>query len=241
MPVTGEPPHSANSVYGNAVVGIIVTESETASYQSRVNLGFEASNVLSGNGGNGIAVVGSNDNVIAMNQIGTDVSGSNAVPNMQNGVVLTRAASGNVIGGTATANNDPTAGVFARPPLGNLISGNRINGVSIVAGATDNILAGNFIGTTASGNARSATPATVSPSRPPTATRCSARRSSRAPLSSTTCSPATVAMACGSPMPMTPPCRPTSWARPPTTLPPSPTAAAASSSAAPLQMPSWAA
>ncbi len=154
VPVTGEPGlTSANSVYGNAVVGIIVTESETASYQSRVNLGFEASNVLSGNGGNGIAVVGSNDNVIAMNQIGTDVSGSNAVPNMQNGVVLTRAASGNVIGGTATANNDPTAGVFARPPLGNLISGNRINGVSIVAGATDNILAGNFIGTTASGNA----------------------------------------------------------------------------------------
>jgi hypothetical protein len=43
--------------------------------------------------------------------------------------------------------------VGARPPLGNLVSANRGCGVRIDDGAGDNVLSGNFIGTTASGNA----------------------------------------------------------------------------------------
>ena len=58
-----------------------------------------------------------------------------------------------MIGGEATGGNDPTDGVFVRPPQGNLISGNNANGVLITGGATQNQLSGNFIGTTASGNA----------------------------------------------------------------------------------------
>jgi hypothetical protein len=151
-PVTGERGVAAESVYGNAVVGITITDSGVASYQAEVNLGFQLSNVISGNAGNGIALIGSHENTIAMNQIGTDVSGTVALPNAANGVLLTRGASGNILGGSATNGNDPTAGVFVRPPQGNLISSNTANGVAIQGGASFNTLSGNFIGTTASGN-----------------------------------------------------------------------------------------
>lgn len=149
--VSGLP--SANSVYGNAVVGIVLGESGSASYQAQVNVGFQLSNVISGNRGHGVAIAGGSDNVVAMNLIGTAASGQASVPNRGNGVLLTSGASGNLIGGFASAGNDPTAGVFARPPQGNLISGNGANGVLITGGATGTTLAGNFVGTTGSGNA----------------------------------------------------------------------------------------
>jgi len=153
VPVTGEAGQaSANSVYGNAVVGVIVGGSGEASYQAEVNVAFQLSNVISGNAGNGVTVIGSHANVISMNQIGTDVSGTVALPNAANGVLLTRGASGNLLGGAATGGNNPTAGVFVRPPQGNLISSNAGNGVAIQGGARNNTLSGNFVGTTASGN-----------------------------------------------------------------------------------------
>jgi parallel beta-helix repeat protein len=144
---------SANSVYGNAVVGIVLGESGSASYQAEVNVGFQLSNVISGNRGNGVAIAGGADNVVAMNLIGTAFSGQAAIPNRGNGVLVTNRASGNLIGGQATGGNDPTGGVFVRPPQGNLISGNGGNGLLLTGGATSNTLAGNFVGTTASGNA----------------------------------------------------------------------------------------
>ena len=153
VPVTGDPGvATANSVYGNAVVGVTITSAGVSSYQAEVNVGFQLSNVISGNAGNGISLIGSHQNVIAMNQIGTDVSGTVALPNAGNGVLLTRGASGNMIGGSATGGNDPTANVFVRPPQGNLISSNTANGVAIQGSASFNTLSGNFIGTTASGN-----------------------------------------------------------------------------------------
>lgn len=149
--VSGLP--SANSVYGNAVVGIVLGDSGSASYQAQVNVGFQPSNVISGNGGNGVVITGGSDNVVAMNLVGTALSGQTAIPNRGNGVLLTNGSSGNLIGGYATGGNDPTGGVFARPPQGNLISGNGGNGVLITGNATSNTLAGNFVGTTGSGNA----------------------------------------------------------------------------------------
>ena len=148
--VSGLP--SANSVYGNAVVGIVMGGSGSAAYQAEVNVGFQLSNVISGNRGHGVAIAGGADNVLAMNLIGTDVSGQAAVPNRGNGVLVTGRASGNLIGGFASGGNDPTGGVFVRPPQGNLISGNRANGVLITGGATGNTLSGNFVGTKGSGN-----------------------------------------------------------------------------------------
>ncbi len=143
---------SANSVTGNQVVGIVIGTTGTISYQATVNTGFQLSNVISGNGGNGIGIYGANDNQIAMNFIGTDASGTVALGNRGNGILVTNGAARNVIGGQATGGNDPTANVFVRPPQGNLISGNRGDGVLITNGATQTLLSGNFVGTTASGD-----------------------------------------------------------------------------------------
>ena len=154
--VSGLP--SANSVYGNAVVGIVLGESGSASYQAQVNVGFQLSNVVSGNRGNGVAIAGGADNVVAMNLIGTDFSGQAAVPNRANGILVTNRASSNLIGGQATGGNAPVSysgstPVFVRPPQGNLVSGNRGNGILLTGNATGTTLSGNFVGTTPSGTA----------------------------------------------------------------------------------------
>jgi parallel beta-helix repeat protein len=143
---------SANSVAGNQVVGIVVSGAGTFSYQATVNTGFQLSNVISGNGGNGIGIYGSTDNRIEMNFIGTDSSGTVRRGNAKNGILVTGGAARNLIGGQSTGGNDPTGNVFVRPPQGNLISGNAANGVLINGGATQTVLSGNFVGTSASGN-----------------------------------------------------------------------------------------
>jgi hypothetical protein len=143
---------SSNSIYGNQVVGISFGQTGAVSYQATVNTAFQLSNVISGNRGNGIGIYGGGDNLIAMNDIGTDASGNVALGNAKNGILVTNRATGNVIGGQATGGNNPTANVFVRPPMGNLISGNGANGVLINNGATGTLLSGNFVGTTASGN-----------------------------------------------------------------------------------------
>ena len=115
---------------------------------------FALSNVISGNRGNGITILG-DDNIVQANYIGTSSSGVSALANCGNGVQITAGASGNTIGGTASGGNNPTAdpAVIVRPPQGNLISGNRGNGVLIDDGATGNTLSGNFIGTNPTGDA----------------------------------------------------------------------------------------
>ncbi len=139
---------SNDSVYGNQVVGVVIGGGTLVPYQATVGL----SNVISANGGNGVGLYGANDNQIAMNYIGTDATGTLDRGNAGNGILVTAAAMRNLIGGEATGGNDPTGGVFVRPPQGNLISGNNANGVLIAAAATQNQLSGNFIGTDASGN-----------------------------------------------------------------------------------------
>ena len=143
---------SSNSVYGNQVVGVVFG-STVFSYQATVNISFQLSNVISGNGNNGITLHKSHDNRIAMNYIGTDAAGTLDLGNAGNGILVTKKSADNLIGGEATGGNDPTGDVFVRPPQGNLISGNGANGVLINSKSTGNQLSGNFIGTAASGNA----------------------------------------------------------------------------------------
>ena len=121
-------------------------------------------NVISGNRGSGIVLVGSSANTMVDNRIGTNAAGTSAIPNRGDGIRLTRKSRGNEIGGTAFVDtatgkaNNPTGTkgtvtpVFVVPPLGNLISGNRGTGVTMETGALDNTLNGNFIGTTANGD-----------------------------------------------------------------------------------------
>jgi hypothetical protein len=145
---------SSNSVYGNQVVGVVFSSS-VFPFQATVNVGFQLSNVIGGNGANGVELNAANNNQVAMNEIGTDVTGTIDLGNSQNGILITNGSANNMIGGSATGGNNPraTPPVFVRPPQGNLISGNNANGVLITGGATLNTLSGNYIGTTAAGSA----------------------------------------------------------------------------------------
>jgi CSLREA domain-containing protein len=93
-----------------------------------------AGNVISGNGIDGIVIDNSSSNTVEQNLIGTDVSGTAKVPNVQHGIQILNGASSNVIGGTV-ANT------------ANVISGNGLNGVDILqAGTNGNHVSGNTIG-----------------------------------------------------------------------------------------------
>ena len=102
-----------------------------------------AGNVLSGNTTYGIYIFGPdvNSNYVRGNLIGTDVAGTNALPNGGWGIGIWNYANNNIIGGT-------TAG--AR----NVISGNTGYGYGIAIGtANSNVVEGNYIGTDISGKA----------------------------------------------------------------------------------------
>lgn len=96
-------------------------------------------NTISGNGVDGVRIDagGATGNAVFGNRIGTNTSGTAAIANGFNGVVIT-AASNNRIGGT-------TAGEL------NVISGNVKNGIGIAGGASGNVIERNYIGLAADG------------------------------------------------------------------------------------------
>lgn len=101
-----------------------------------------AGNVISGNDGDGVWILGSGStgNLVQGNYIGTDVTGTLDLGNTFNGTRIQDAPT-NTIGGTVSG---------AR----NIISGNDENGSSIIgASATGNLVQGNFIGTDVNGTA----------------------------------------------------------------------------------------
>ena len=130
---------------GNLDFGVRLQQSE-----SNLIGGTEAShrNLISGNHGRGVMLEdGSNDNRVFGNFIGTDLSGTQAVPNGSVGVEvaaghsLARPSSRNLVGDIAA--------VPGAPP-GNVISGNESGGVAIKKGE-ENWIRGNIIGANAPG------------------------------------------------------------------------------------------
>jgi hypothetical protein len=102
-----------------------------------------AGNVISGNSGAGIEIVGSGavGNSVQGNLIGTDTTGNNAIPNLNDGILIDSGAIGNTVGGTNSGQ-------------GNVISGNFGDGVVIGGGAGPaNSVQGNLIGLNAAGTA----------------------------------------------------------------------------------------
>ena len=157
----------AGKAYGNRGNGLYVAP---ISFRNHIGLNPSGAsgvvaNVISGNGRSGVVLDEADRNTIEANRIGTNAAGSAAIPNRRDGLRIVRGSDGNEIGGTVFTDsatgqvNDPTGDkgtqtpVFVVPPLGNLISGNRGAGVFIGAGSARNKLNGNFIGTTADGNA----------------------------------------------------------------------------------------
>jgi hypothetical protein len=147
---------------GNKENGILISSKSKGNKigSNSNNVSGYASNVISGNGQNGIQIDCSSKNVIVSNFIGTDPTGLNAIPNTLNGILI-KGSKNNTIGGTVYTNSDnvtnnPTGSkgtvpiVYIFPPLGNLISGNSQNGV-MVDSSSKNLFNGNFIGTDVSG------------------------------------------------------------------------------------------
>jgi hypothetical protein len=157
--VGGTAPGASNLISGNSDTGILITGRDvhiegnrigtnatgTAALGNRIGvfIGFTsvnaliggtatgAGNLISGNGGGiGVAAAGA---TIQGNRIGTDATGTRAVPN---GTGVYTSGPNNTIGGTAAG-------------AGNLISGNSIDGIQL--GSAGNVVQGNWIGTDVTG------------------------------------------------------------------------------------------
>ena len=150
---------SGNTVQGNKigtdVTGTQSLESGILGNGININGGTDnliggtvagAGNLISGNGLSGVVIQssgggGGTANVVEGNKIGTDVTGTLALPNVENGVVLINVADDNTIGGTVSG-------------AGNLISGNGSAGIFVGLGnlvATGTVIEGNKIGTDVKG------------------------------------------------------------------------------------------
>jgi uncharacterized repeat protein (TIGR01451 family) len=94
-------------------------------------------NLIAGNGNNGVEL-DSDNSLVAGNLIGTDITGTIAIPNTSDGVKI-GSVIGDTIGGTSAG---------AR----NIISGNKSHGIFIFTiGSSDHLIQGNYIGVDVSG------------------------------------------------------------------------------------------
>ncbi len=128
---------SSGTALGNGADGVRV---ENANGTTVGGLVLGAQNVISGNTGNGVSVIGQFVTIesIVGDRIGTNEAGTSAIPNSLDGILISQ-ASGVTVGGTTAA-----ASV--------LISGNFANGVEITNGASGNLIAGDTIGLNLAGS-----------------------------------------------------------------------------------------
>ncbi len=96
-------------------------------------------NLIAANTDTGLYLLNGSNNVVQGNLIGTTITGTNRLGNLNNGIVLYNDP-GNLIGGATTA---------AR----NIVSANGTSGIYLFgSGATANLIQGNYIGTDATGS-----------------------------------------------------------------------------------------
>lgn len=121
------------------VVGIVLVSETHENIIGDIVASALPSNVISGNEA-GIQIYDSDSNQISSNYIGTTKAGTAALANTGNGIEFLGDSSDNLIGVDSSGKSS-----------GNVISGNQGRGISIRG--DDNIVAGNFIGTTNTGMA----------------------------------------------------------------------------------------
>jgi CSLREA domain-containing protein len=120
---------------GNGGVGIRLHNSITNTIGGTT---AAARNVISGNGDCGILIDDSSNNVIEGNYIGTNAAGDNEIANAGQGIRMYGKSQTNKIG-------DSVAGA------GNVISGNKLEGISMEGNTSGTLVLRNFIGTKANG------------------------------------------------------------------------------------------
>ena len=133
---------AGTAALGNAADGVALLNGATSNAIGLPGKG----NLISGNGHSGIDITSTPGgttatgfNSLAGNKIGTNLAGTAAIPNAQDGVVVTSGSVGNAIGTTAAGG-------------GNLISGNGTWGVFITgAGTALNVVQNDLIGTDVTG------------------------------------------------------------------------------------------
>ncbi len=101
-------------------------------------------NVISGNDLDGVYLNVAYDTIVAGNFVGTNADGTTAIGNGGVGVQIRR-GSGNRIG---TDGSDDAFNASER----NIVSGNATIGIEVRDGGTDNVIAGNYIGTDVTGH-----------------------------------------------------------------------------------------
>ncbi len=123
---------------GNAENGVQI---DSGASDNTIGGAYPAGNIISGNDGAGVLITGSttSNNVVADNQIGTDGSGTVALPNGTWGVLIDQAPD-NLVGGTTAATR-------------NVVSGNDQGGIAIYGGlAVGDVVEGNYIGVDETGS-----------------------------------------------------------------------------------------
>jgi parallel beta-helix repeat protein len=126
---------SGGGALANQDSGVYVSDGATGNRIGGITAG--AGNLISGNSEDGIIFNGTetSNNYVIGNYIGTDSSGTAAIPNNDSGVNIIHGAHDNFIGGDSSGE-------------GNLISGNGERGVRITGADThSNTVSGNLIGT----------------------------------------------------------------------------------------------
>jgi hypothetical protein len=118
--------------------GVLVTSS--ASFNTIGGTGIAARDIISGNGADGVSFSGDSDNEVLGDYIGLDPTGTVRVTNGIDGVLFS-GSSNDTVGGTAAG-------------AGDVISGSGYNGVAITSESTGILVAGDLIGTDASGGQR---------------------------------------------------------------------------------------
>lgn len=147
----GSPIIELNGANAGSASGLVITAGNSTVRGLVIN-GFQFSGgfLLDGKG-NGIVLSTNGGNVIEGNYIGTDVLGNTPLGNHRLGVLIFAGSSGNRIGtnGDGIADAAERNVISANGTIGNSSSG---VGVLIVgAGTNDNVVAGNYVGTDATG------------------------------------------------------------------------------------------
>lgn len=129
---------------GSGVAIRALTGNACSDFPARRNVigGLGLGNVISGNGQHGVELVCPKvfQTIVQGNKIGTDITGTSAMPNGRAGIFLSGATLSEIGGSGATASS-------AR----NIISGNTTHGIQLQDGASLNKVTGNYIGVGANG------------------------------------------------------------------------------------------